>query len=55
MTDIAHLAVMMSDSTSETWYQLAYDALGRHGVLYSSGIHAVLAEISHMSQMGPVE
>ena len=32
MTDIAHLAVMMSDSTSETRYQLANDAPGRHGV-----------------------
>ena len=46
MTDIAHLAVMMSDSTSETWYQLANDASDDHVVLYSSEIHGVLAEIS---------
>ena len=55
MADIAHPVVMMADSTSETWYQLAYDALGRHGVLYSSEIHAVLAVISHMPQLGPVK
>ena len=55
MTDIAHPVITMANSTSETWYQLAYDALGRHGVLYSSGIHAVLAVISHMPQLGPVK
>ena len=54
MTDIAHLAVMMSDSTSETWYQLANDASDDHVVLNSSGIHAVLTEISHMPRLGLV-
>ena len=50
---IAHLVVMMVDSTSETWCGLDIDASGRHEVIYRSEIHAVLAEISHMCHLGP--
>ena len=54
MTNIAHLLVMTVDLTSETWYELANGAPGHHTVLYRSGIHAVLAEISHMRHFGLV-
>ena len=50
---IAHLVVMMVDSTSETWCGLDIDASGRHEVIYRSEIHAVLAEISRMCHLGP--
>ena len=53
LTNIAHLLVMTIDLTSETWYELANGAPGHHTVLYRTGIHAVLAEISHMSHLGP--
>ena len=53
MTNIAHLLVMTVDLTSETWYELANGAPGHHTALYRSGFHAVLAEISHMSHLGP--
>ena len=53
MTNIAYLLVMTIDLTSETWYELANGAPGHHTVLYRTGIHAVLAEISHMSHLGP--
>ena len=53
MTNIAYLLVMTIDLTSESWYELANGALGHHTVLYRSGFHAVLAEISHMSHLGP--
>ena len=52
MMNIAHLVVMMVDSTSETWYELVNDALGEYGVLYRSKIHAALGEISHMRHLG---
>ena len=52
MTNIAYLLVMTIDLTSETWYELANGAPGHHTVLYRSGIHAVLAEISHMRHFG---
>ena len=42
------------DDRSETWYELANGAPGHHTVLYRSGIHAVLAEISHMRHFGLV-
>ena len=48
------LLVMTIDLTSETWYELANGAPGHHTVLYRSGIHAVLAEISHMRHFGLV-
>ena len=54
MTNIAHLLVMTIDLTSETWFELANDAPGHRTVLYRSGIHAVLAEISHMRHFGLV-
>ena len=54
MMNIAHLVVMMVDSTSETWYELVNDASGERAVLYRSRIHASLAEISHMRHLGPV-
>ena len=53
MTNIADLLDMTIDLTSETWYELANGAPGHHTVLYRTGIHAVLAEISHMSHLGP--
>ena len=53
MTNIAHLLVMTIDLTSETWYELANGAPGHHTVLYRSGFRAALAEISHMSHLGP--
>ena len=53
MTNIAHLLVMTIDLTSETWYELDNSAPDHHAVLYNSGIHAVLAEISHTSHLGP--
>ena len=46
--DIAYLVAIMADLTSETWYELANDAPGHHAVLYRTGIHAILAEISKM-------
>ena len=52
MTNIAYLLVMTIDLTSETWYKLANGAPGHHTVLYRTGIHAVLAEISHMRHFG---
>ena len=54
MTNIAHLLVMTIDLTSETWYELANGAPGHHTVLYRTGIHAVLAEVSHMSHLGRI-
>ena len=54
MTNIAHLLVVTIDLTSETWFELANDAPGHRTVLYRSGIHAVLAEISHMQHFGLV-
>ena len=53
MMNIAHLLVVTIDLTFETWYELANSAPGHHTVLYRSGFHAVLAEISHMSHLGP--
>ena len=53
MMNIADLLDMTIDLTSETWYELANGAPGHHTVLYRTGIHAVLAEISHMSHLGP--
>ena len=44
--DIAHMLVMIAKSTTETWYQLVFDASGDGVVLYRSKIHAVLAKIS---------
>ena len=43
MMNIAHLIVMMADSTSETWCDLANDASGERAVLYRSRIHVNLA------------
>ena len=54
MMNIAHLVVMMVDSTSETWYELVDDASGGRAVIYRSRIHVFLAEISHMRHFGPV-
>ena len=54
MTNIAHLLIMTIDLTSETWYELVSGAPDHHTVLYRSGIHAVLAEISHMRHFGLV-
>ena len=48
MTKIAHLLVMMVDSTSETWYELVDDTSGGRAVIYRSRFHAVLAKISHI-------
>ena len=50
--NIAHLLAMTIDLTSETWYELANGAPDHHTVLYRTGIHAVLAEISHMRHFG---
>ena len=52
MMNIAYLVVIMADSTSETWYELANDAPGHHAVLYRTGIHAILAEISKKMLFG---
>ena len=52
MMDMAHLLVMTIDLTCETWCELANGAPGHHSVLYRSGIHAALAEISHMRHFG---
>ena len=54
IVSMAQLLVMMVELTSETWYELANGAPGRHTVLYRSGIHAALAEISHMRHFGLV-
>ena len=54
MMNIAHLLVMTIDLASETWNELANGAPCHHTVLYRSGIHAVLAEISHMQHFGLV-
>ena len=54
MMNIAHLVVMMVDSTSETWYELVNEAPGEYGVIYRSRIHVFLAEISHMRHFGPL-
>ena len=48
MVNIANQLVMMADSTSETWYELVDDASGGREVIYRSGIHAFLVEMSHM-------
>ena len=50
--DIAYLVAIMADLTSETWYQLANDAPGHHAVLYRTGIHAILTEISKKMLFG---
>ena len=52
MMDIAYLVAIMADLTSETWYQLANDAYGHHSVLYRTGIHAILTEISEKCYLG---
>ena len=52
MMDIAYLVAIMADLTSETWYELANDAYGHDAVLYRTGIHAILAEISKMCYLG---
>ena len=52
MMDIAYLVAIMADLTSETWYQLANDAPGHHAVLYRTGIHAILTEISKKCYLG---
>ena len=52
--NIAHLVVMMVDSTSETWYRLVDDTSGGRAVIYRSRIHVFLAEISHMRHFGPL-
>ena len=54
MMNIAHLVVMMADSTSETWCELANDASSLHPVLYRSEIDVALAEMSHMWYLGPL-
>ena len=54
MMNIAHLVVMMVDSTSETWYELVNEIPGEYGVIYRSRIHVFLAEISHMRHLGPL-
>ena len=54
MMNIAHLVVMMADSTSVTWCELANDAPGEYEVIYRSRIHAVRGEISHMCNFGPL-
>ena len=54
MMNIAYLLVTTINLTSETWYELANGAPGHHTVLYRTGIHAVLAEISHMWHFGLV-
>ena len=46
--DIAHMLVMIAKSTTETWYQLVFDASGDGVVLFRSKIHVVLAKISFM-------
>ena len=46
MMNIAYLVAIMADLTSETWYELANDAPGHHAVLYRTGIHAILTEVS---------
>ena len=46
MMDIAYLVAIMADLTSETWYELPNDAPGHHAVLYRTGIHAILTEMS---------
>ena len=50
--NVAYLVVIMADLTSETWYELANDAPGHHAVLYRTGIHAVLTEISKKCYLG---
>ena len=50
MVNIAYLVVIMADSTSETWCQLTNDTHGHHTVLNRTEIHAILAEISKMSE-----
>ena len=52
MMNIAYLVVIMAGLTSETWCQLAIDAPGRRAVLYRTGIHVILAEISKMCCLG---
>ena len=48
MMDMAHMLVMIAETTTETWYQLVFDTSGDGVVLYRSKIHAILAEISNM-------
>ena len=52
MMDIAYLVAIMADLTSETWYELANDAPSHHAVLYRTGIHAILTEISKKMLFG---
>ena len=54
MMNIAHLVVMMADSTSETWCELANDAPEGRAVIYRSRFHAVLAKISQIRHFGPL-
>ena len=49
----ANALVMTIDLTSDTWYELVNGAPSHHPVPYRSGIHVALAEISHMSHLGP--
>ena len=53
MMNIAHLVAITADSTSETWYQIGHDPSGHHAVLYRTGIHVILAEISLMCHLRP--
>ena len=52
MMNIAYLVVIMVDLTSETWCQLINDGPGHHAVLYRTGIHAILTEISKKCYLG---
>ena len=54
MVNIAHQLVMIADSTSETWYELVDDTSGGREVIYRSGIHDLLVEISLMCHFGPL-
>ena len=53
MMQIAHLVVVMVDSTSETWCRLVNDTSGHPTVLYRSKFGAALAEISYTFHLGP--
>ena len=52
MMEMPYLRTTSDDSSSETWYELANDAPGHHAVLYRTGIHAILTEISKKCYLG---
>jgi len=51
MLGMAHMLVMIAETTTETWYHLVFDTSGDGVVLYRSTIHAILAKISYLVLM----